>query len=74
MENDVLLEFQEKTSWILDHFFDGLEERDRFATVDDAMIIGQGQVHHRANHNLTVEPQRDALGWSASRGSHSEVD
>src|SRR5690606_16566228 len=40
---------------VLDGVFDALEERHSLAPVDDAVIVSEGDVHHRPDHYLTVD-------------------
>ena len=39
---------------VFDPFLDPPQERDRFATIDDPVIVGQRDVHHRADDDLAV--------------------
>ena len=55
----VALQFKEQPRRILNDFFDGSQEADRFASIDDAMIVRQRDVHHRTNHHITIDAPRD---------------
>jgi len=55
------LYFKEQSRRILDNILDRFQERDSFATVDDSVIVGQSQVHHRSDHDLTVQSDRPFL-------------
>ena len=48
------LDFQQHATWVLDAFLDSLQERDSFTAIDDAVVVGQRDVHHRGNDDLTV--------------------
>ena len=61
MNNDPKLDFKEKARRIFDDFFDGFQERNGFATIDDPVIIGQSEVHHRAYDNFAIECNRSLL-------------
>ena len=39
---------------VLDAFLDALQEGDGFAAIDDAVVIGQRDIHHRANDHLAI--------------------
>ena len=47
---------------ILEAFFDRHEELHRFAAVDDPVIVGHREVHHRPDHNLAVHHHGPLLG------------
>src|SRR2546430_295024 len=69
--------------WQLRRIFDALlhgdEERDRFLPVHCPVIVAEGEIHHRANHDLVldryralldrVHPQNSALGRIQDRGA-----
>ena len=44
--------FQQHPRRVFDRFFDALEERDGLAAVDEAVVVGEGDVHHRADDDL----------------------
>ena len=43
---------------LLDEGLDPLEEVDRLAAVDEAVVVGEREVHHRAHHDLPVLDHR----------------
>src|ERR1051326_7845490 len=47
--------FEQQSSRIFDQLFDADEELDRFRAVDDAVVVGQRHVHHRADLDLAVD-------------------
>ena len=51
----LLLQVQEHGTWIFDGALDGSEESDGFSPVHQPVVVRQGQVHHRANHNLEIK-------------------
>src|SRR5690606_27094296 len=48
-------DLQEHARRVLAGFLDALQERDRLAAVDDAVFVGEGDVHHRAHHHLAPD-------------------
>jgi len=66
---------------IFDEFFDGDEESDRLFSVDQAVIIGKGEVHHRPDFHLIsdgdgalldgVEAENGGLGRVEDRGGEN---
>lgn len=46
------LQSGENDAWVLHGVFDLPQEQDGLATVDQSMIVSQGNVHHRTYHNL----------------------
>src|SRR5215213_8051197 len=52
---------QQERLRVLDQLLDADEELDGFAAVDDAVVVGQGQVHHRTHHDITLEGDRALL-------------
>src|SRR4051812_38608370 len=46
---------------ILDQLLDLHQELHGFRSVDDAVVVGEGDIHHRANHYLTAERHRAIL-------------
>lgn len=66
---------------IFDEFFDGDEESDRLFSVDQAVIIRKGEVHHRADFHLIsdgdgalldgVETEDGGLGRVEDRGGEN---
>src|SRR4051812_751491 len=61
------LDFKQHPRWGFQRFLDALEEGDRFAAIDNAMIVGERQIHHRANNNLSV-----ANDGAVLNGVHSQ--
>lgn len=55
------LSLQQQPLRVFHQFFHPHQERHRLAPVDNAMIVGQGDVHHWANDNLPVERHRTFL-------------
>ena len=72
---------EEETSGIFDGLFDLHEEGDGFFAVDEAVVVAEGEIHHRAGDNLAVyyngalldfvHPEDAALGrvedWGAQK-------
>ena len=66
---------------IFDEFFDGDKESDRLFSVDQAVIIRKGEVHHRADLHLSsdgdgalldgVETEDGGLGRVEDRGGEN---
>ncbi len=55
--------------------FEADQEGDRFATIDDAVVVGHGQVHHRAHRDFTVDDHRALLdGVHAQHAGLRRVD
>src|SRR5882757_812043 len=60
---------------ILEALFYGHQELDCFAAVDDAVIVGQRDVHHGTNHHLTVDGHRPILNlMHAEYGALRRID
>ena len=55
------LDFQEQSTRVFDDLFDGFEESDGFAAVNDPMVVGQCDVHHRTNDDLAIDRNRSFL-------------
>src|SRR5882757_7480300 len=55
------LQIQYQPRRILQAFLDADQERHRFLAVDDAVIIGQCQIHHRADLDLAGDRDRAVL-------------
>src|SRR4051812_45406402 len=53
--------FDQQRTGILDQVLDANEEPDRFRSVDDAVIVGEGGVHHRLDRNLAADDHRPFL-------------
>ena len=53
--------FEQQGSRILDQLFHPDQEPDRLGAVDDAVIVGERGVHHRAQDDLTVDADRTFL-------------
>ena len=47
-----LLEVHQHDPWVLNGVLDSSQEGDSLATVDQAVVIGESNVHHRADDNL----------------------
>ena len=67
------LHFQQHARRVFDRFFDADEERDGFAAVDEAVVVREGDVHHRADDDLAIRWRRGDLGWRACRGRRFAV-
>ena len=61
------LRLQHQPLRVLDAFLDPDQEADGLAAVDDAVVVGEGQVHHRADHDLVVDDDGPLLD-----GVHAE--
>ena len=59
---------EQQRSGILDQLLDADQELDGFAAVDEAVVVGERQVHHRADHDLAVRRRSGAAGSCACRG------
>lgn len=46
---NVHLEVEHEALGVLDNVLDALQEEDRLAPVDEAMVVGQSDVHHGAD-------------------------
>src|ERR1700680_503912 len=55
------LEVDHEPRRILDDFLDPHQEGDRLAAVDDAVVVGQREVHHRPRHDLALARHRPLL-------------
>ena len=58
VKSQVLLvysEIQHQPLRVFEAFFDTDEEGDRFLAVDDAVVVAQSQIHHRADGDLTAD-------------------
>src|SRR5262245_94499 len=53
--------FEKNTSRILEQPFDVAEKSDRFAAIDDPMVVSERHIHHRANNNFPVPDNRSVL-------------
>jgi len=58
---------EEHLSWVLNALLDLSEEEDSLSAVDDAMVIGQGDVHDWTSLNLAASDNGAHLG-----GVHAE--
>ena len=47
-----LLEVHQHDPWVLNGVLDSSQKGDSLATVDQAVVIGESNVHHRADDNL----------------------
>ena len=52
------LEVHEHDPWVLHGILDRPKEGDSLTTVDQAMVIREGNVHHRPDHNLKCKGLR----------------
>ena len=79
------LRFQQQCTGVLDEFFDADEELDGFASVHDAVVVGEREIHHGSDDNLTfagdgtvlnvVEPEdADLRGIEDGRAEHGAID
>ena len=60
---------------VLDHLLDLDEESDGLAAVEDAVVVGQGEVHHGADLDLAVDGDGLVLdGVQAEDGRLRQVD
>jgi hypothetical protein len=60
---------------VLNHLLDADEEGDGFAAVEDAVVVGQGEVHHGADLDLAVDGDGLVLdGVQAEDGGLGQVD
>ncbi len=69
------LAVEEKSPWILDHILDPPEEGDRLTTVDEPVVVCQGDIHDWPRQNLLPNhhrPLRD--GVHAQNGRLRGVD
>lgn len=48
------LEIKHKTRWILQRFFDTDKECYSFLAINNAMVIGKRQIHHRPNLDFST--------------------
>ena len=63
------LDLEEDTGGVLDGLLDTAEEQDGFAAVDEAMVVGEGEVHHRSDHDLAVAGHGTVLDGMKSEDS-----
>jgi hypothetical protein len=56
-----LSQVQHQPRRVLQRLLDPHEEGHRLAAVDDPVIIGEGEVHHRAHHHLSAPDDRALL-------------
>ena len=52
------LEVHEHDPWVLHGILDRPKEGDSLTTVDQAVVIREGNVHHRSDHNLKCKRLR----------------
>src|SRR5690625_4438826 len=62
-------EIHQEPPRILQGFLDADEEGDRFLAVDNAMIVAERQIHHRADHDLTADDHRAFLNLVHSKNA-----
>src|SRR5262249_25715617 len=48
----VVLDLEHHALWLLDAIPDTYQEARRLATIDKPVVVGECEVHHRANHDL----------------------
>src|SRR4029079_12861816 len=48
------LKIEREPFWILDRFLDLHQEGDCLFTIDQAMVVGEREIHHRPRHDLPV--------------------
>lgn len=66
---------EEHLPGVLDHLLDLDEEGDGLAAVEDAVVVGQGEVHHGADLDLAVDGDGLVLdGVQAEDGGLGQVD
>ena len=58
---ETALALQQQRLRVLDQFLDAHQELHRLAAIDDAVVVGEREVHHRADHDLAVERDRALL-------------
>src|SRR5688572_6683707 len=49
------LDFQHEPCGVFEELFDSHQEADGFFAVDDAVVVGEGEVHHGADGDLVVD-------------------
>src|SRR6516165_8270958 len=54
-------QIQYQSRWVFQTFLDADEKSHGFAAVDQAMIIAQGQIHHRPHLDLAGDHHRSIL-------------
>src|SRR2546426_1755721 len=65
-----LLTFEQEVPWILDVFLDPDKELHRLAAVDDAVVVAERHVHHRADGNLPVDGHGAVLDLVQAQDAH----
>src|SRR5262245_43416896 len=55
---DAISHLDQHACRLFDAFLDPLQKRHGLASVDDPMIVGQSDVHHRADHHLALARNR----------------
>lgn len=60
-------DIQQNTGGILHAVLDALQEQYGVLTVQQAMVVGQGQVHHRAGYDLVATDY-----WAVDNGVHTQ--
>ena len=66
---------EEHLPGVLDHLLDLDKEGDGLAAVEDAVVVGQGEVHHGADLDLAVDGDGLVLdGVQAEDGGLGQVD
>src|ERR1041385_3950674 len=65
----VLLKIEGQLRRVLDSLLNRDEERHRFFPIHRAVIVAQGEIHHRANHDLIFHGDRSFLDRVHSKDS-----
>src|SRR5438552_2672661 len=65
-----LLTFEQEVSWILDVFLDPDQELHRLTPVDNAVVVAERHIHHRADGDLTVERHGAILDLVEAQYAH----
>src|ERR1700686_316946 len=69
------LDFQEQAARIFQAFLDADQEGNGFAAINDAVVVGDGQVHHRADFDLAGDGDRAFLDFMhAQKGRLRRVE
>src|SRR5207247_3809414 len=65
-----LLTFEQEVPWILDVLLDPDEELHRLTPVDNAVVVAERHIHHRADGDLTVERHGAILDLVEAQYAH----
>ena len=63
------LNFQQHPGRVLDGLLDSAQEHDGFTSVHNAMIIREGEIHHRADDHLALEGDGPVLNGVQSQNT-----